>query len=66
MAKSLCESCMWSGQCSEQNGCEYYDPLQDDYSCAENLYNRIEYEYEWQTYIACWNGNDKWGDLYDA
>lgn len=64
MTRTNCENCFWGDKCSEAGGCEHYDPLNENYE-DKLLLTREQYEYEYQTYLAVWTGNDKWGDLYD-
>ena len=62
MINTSCENCLWSDQCSEEQGCDNFTPIDED-EYLEDIRTKIEYEYEWRNYLHHWRGNDKWGDL---
>ena len=64
MTSIICEKCLWGNQCSEDQGCEDFSPLNED-EILEEIHNKTEYEYEWRDNIHHWHGNDKWGDIYE-
>ena len=64
MNTSLCEQCLWGDSCSAGLiPCGHHTPLTEP--IPEYEADLINYTYEWNTYIHCWESNDKWGDIYD-
>lgn len=66
MTRTICENCLWGDQCPDKCGCDNYAPLENDNELENTLLqDRQRYEYEWQSYMLTWRGNDKWGDVHD-
>lgn len=64
MTENYCENCIWCEDCVEkEEECPHFTPASEDDDI--DLYNKTEYENEWQNYKTHWAGNDKWGDDYD-
>lgn len=64
MNTSLCEQCLWGDNCSAGLiTCGHHTPLIEP--APEYEADLTDYTYEWNTYIHCWQSNDKWGDTYD-
>lgn len=64
MSKVLCENCLWGDNCGEGLvPCGYHTPLAEVALVYEG--ELMNYTYEWNTYIHCWQSSDKWGDVYD-
>lgn len=53
---NYCERCMWGDKCSAPDGCDHFDPLDEDH--LDIIYDLYNYYKEWMAYIKHNQGGD--------